>query len=236
MPAGISTITMFAPVVASNAIFSYRRASKGVNSMEDNPVYGAMNMDIAAGQTLKGARAAKAISIASNPESKVVLDGAANSIKNLSQTSKVANAAGKVLNFTADHINPIICVTSGAKVLGSDDKADAAVREGLALGAMFTSEKAAKEFLGLSRKKVIDGKKVNVIGNGGIEKLLKEEQLNAVKDFCETKKLFNKVSLKMLPGTAKGLAFVSASIAGYKLGTELGNMILGKPAEVREAC
>lgn len=227
MPSGISTIALLSPVVASNAVFSVRRASRGVDAMDENPVYGAMNMDIAAGQTLKGARAINEMALVSNPQSAATLNGAKETIEKLSKSSKVFKTTSKVVKFTADNINPIICLTSGAKVLGSDDKVDAGIREGMALGAMFTSEKCAKEFLGLSRKKMVDGKKVTVTGNGGYEKLFKKEQLEAINDFCATKKLFNKFSLEMLPGTAKGLMFVSASILGYKLGAVAANALLG---------
>lgn len=229
MPSGISTIALLSPVVASNAVFSVRRASRGVDAMGDNPVYGAMNLDIAAGQTLKGVRAANELTLASNPQSAETLNGAKDAIKSLSSSSKAMKALGNVVKFTADNINPIICVTSGVKVLGSDDKLDAGVKEGLALGSMFTAEKCAKEFLGLSRKKVVNGKKVVVTGDAGYEKLFKKEQLDAINDFCSTKKLFNKVSLKMLPGVAKGLAFVSASILGYKLGAVVADAALGTP-------
>ena len=227
MPSGISTVELLTPVVASNAVFSVRRASRGVEAMDNNPIYGAMNMDIAAGQVLKGTRAVNELAIVSNPESAEIINGAKGAIKSFSKTSKAMSAASKIINFTADHINPIICLTSGVKVLGSDDKVDAGIREGLALGTMFTSEKCAKEFLGLSRKKVVDGEKKTVVGDAGYEKLFKKEQLQAIDDLCATKKLFNKVSLKMLPGTVKGLAFVTASILGYKLGTVTANALLG---------
>lgn len=229
MTSGISAIALFAPVVASNAVFSVRRASRGVDAMAENPVYGAMNMDIAAGQTLKGARAVKALACVSNPAAEESFSGAADAIRGLSQSNKLLNGVGKIINFTADNINPIICLTSGVKVLGSDDKVDAAARESLALGTMFGSEALAKEILGLSRKKNVNGKKQTVVGDGLYKKnLFLKEQSEAIKDFCETKKLFNKYSLKMLPGVAKGLLFVSASIMGYQLGSVIADAILGE--------
>lgn len=228
MPSGISTIAALTPIVASNAVFSVRRASRGAEAMDENPVYGAMNIDIAAGQVLKGVRAMNEIASMSNAQSAATLNGAKEAIKNLSKTSKIMNTTAKVVKFTADNINPIICLTSGVKVLGSEDKLDTGITEAMALTSMFTAEKCAKEFLGLSRKKLINGKKVAVVGNAGYEKLFKKEQLNAITDFCSTKKLFNKFSLEMLPGTVKGLAFVSASILGYKLGTVVARALLGK--------
>ena len=46
----VSSLALFTPLVASNAIFSARRASRGVDAMDENPVLGAMNMTIAGAQ------------------------------------------------------------------------------------------------------------------------------------------------------------------------------------------
>lgn len=225
MTAGLSAIALFTPIIASNAVFSMRRASRGLNAIEDNPLYGAMNMDIAAGQTLKGARAAKAIAVSSGTELGEVFEGATQAIKKASESSKVLRGAGKVLQFTADNINPIICATGAVKVAFADDKLDAAAREGIALGCMFGAERLAKKVLGMP-----------IASKGGTkagEALYKKnpfinEQVSALKDFCTTKKLFNNISLNAAPAIAKGLFFVGASIAGYKLGTVIADGILGK--------
>ena len=111
MPSGISSVALLTPIVASNAIFSARRATKGVDNLSDNPVYGVMNMDIAAAQTLKGTKAA--MNLASAGEG---AGSAMENIKALSKTNKFLNGAGKIINYTADHINPIICLTSGIKL------------------------------------------------------------------------------------------------------------------------
>ena len=229
MSAGIQSIALFAPIVASNAIFSARRASRGVDAVEENPFYAAANIDIAAGQVVKGGRAAKAIAIATDENTKI-FTSADEAIKKLSKSNKLVNGACKVVKFTANNINPIICVTSGIKVLGSDDKIDTAARESLALITMFAAEKGAKELIGMP------GLSTDKNGNTISEKRVAcfkqnpflAKQSEAIKDYCNTKKLFNKYSLKALPGAMKGLAFVSASIMGYKLGTELGNAILGE--------
>ena len=216
----ISTIALCcAPIAASNAVFSVRRASRGVDAIDENPLYGAMNLDIAAGQTLKGTRAASALAVAADPSLAKATEGAAESIKNLSRTSKVFNGLGKIVKFTANNINPIICVTSGAKVLGSDDKLDTAARETLALSAMFSAEALAKKAIGMPYVEKGETKARNAYF---------EKQISAIEDFCSTRKLFNKYSLKYAPGIGKGLFFVGASIAGYKLGSLLGNYLLGE--------
>lgn len=230
MPAGIQTIGLFAPIVASNAVFSARRASRGMSSIDENPLYGAMNMDIAAGQTLKGFKAAKEVAVASGSDAHIMAEGASEAIKNLSKTNKVVNGIGKVVDFTANNINPIICATSAAKVMfGSEDKMDASAREIISLGSMFAAERAAKSFLGMPYTTKEGGKVVTHLREALYDKnpFLKE-QMSALKDYCATKKLFNKVSLNFVPGAAKGLAFVGASIAGYKLGSLAADFLLGK--------
>ncbi len=230
MPAGIQTIGLFAPIVASNAIFSARRASKGMNSIDENPLYGAMNMDIAAGQTLKGFKAAKEVAAISNSGAHIIAEGASEAIKNLSKTNNIVNGIGKVVDFTANNINPIICATSAAKVLfGSDDKLETGAREIISLGSMFAAERAAKSFLGMPYTTKEGGKTVTHLREALYNKnpYLKE-QVSALKDYCTTKKLFNKVSLKFVPGAVKGLAFVCASIVGYKSGSLLAECLIGK--------
>lgn len=234
MPSGIQAMGLLAPIVASNAVFSARRASRGVDSISENPVYGAMNMDIAAAQVTKGAKAAKEIAAVSNKDAFQVAEGASQAIKNLSKESKILNCVGKVIGFTADNINPLICVTSGVKVLCSDDdKWDAGAREGFGLGTMFLTERAAKSFFGMPISKKVNGKTVAqareaIYHNNPFLKA----QTAAFKDFCATKKMFNKIPLTFLPGAAKGMAFVGASIAGYKLGNMLADAILGKKETV----
>ena len=231
MTAGISSIALFAPVVASNAVFSARRATRGIDAVNENPLYAAMNMDIAAGQIAKGSRAVEALDIAANGINNSITHTASEGIKNLSKANKFVNGASKVINFTADNINPVICLTSGIKVLGSDDKVDTAARESLALTTMFAAEAGAKKVLGMPITKKIDGKNVTFTRAGVYEKnpFLKRMAEDFCK-YCNKTSLFNnKISLKYLPGATKGLGFVTASILGYKAGIAAGNALLGKP-------
>lgn len=223
MPSGISTIALFTPAVATNAIFSVRRASKGIDSMQDNPAYGLMNMDIAAGQTIKGLTAIGALA-------GTEFEGAKKWIQASAANNKAFGGVAKALNFTANNINPIICVTSGIKVLGSDDKIDAAARESLALGSMFLFEGTAKKVLGMPKMVVNPetGKKEAQHVDGLYKKLFKEKQVEAIKQYFETKK-----ALKYVPSAAKGLGFVAASIGGYKLGSLLAEQFLGKEKQKR---
>ena len=220
---GISAIALTcAPVVASNAIFSARRLDRGLDAIAENPLYGSMNIDIAAGQTFKGAQAATTLASATNNEVAQTLQGATDVIKKASEGSKFLNGAGKVLKFTADNINPIICLTSGVKVLGSEDKVDTAAREVIALPTMFLAEKLARKAIGMPT--FSKGKAQN-------QKAFFENQIRTFDDYCQRNKLFDKISLKYLPGATKGLLFVGASIAGYKLGSKVADGLLGEKKE-----
>lgn len=220
---GISAIALTcAPVVASNAVFSARRLDRGFDAIGENPLYGAMNMDIAAGQTLKGTQAATTLASVSNKEVAQTLQGATEAMKKASEGSKFLNGTGKVLKYTADHINPIICVTSGIKVLGSEDKVDTAAREVIALPSMFLAEKLARKAIGMPTFSK---------GKATSQKAFFENQIRTFDDYCQRNKLFDKVSLKYLPGVTKGLFFVGASIAGYKLGNKVADCLLGEQKE-----
>lgn len=218
MPSGISSIALLTPIVASNAVFSARRATKGVDNLSENPAYGVMNMDIAAGQTFKGTKAAMTLASAGEGAG-----SAMENIKKVSNSNKFFKGASKIINFTADHINPIICATSGIKVLTADDKVDEASRETLALSAMFGAEACAKRFVGMPYTKKVEGKNVTFERKGLYKKLLSEKQNQALEDFIKTKH-----SMKYLAGGAKGLMFVGASITGYKLGNMIADYILGE--------
>ena len=221
------TISAFMPSITSSGIFSSRRANNGANAMaSNNPFVGLMNFDIAGGQILNAAKGVSNIARESKNSLATNIISAEESIKKMAKGDKVVSGFGKVLNFTADHINPLICATGAIKVLTADDKADAAVREGLALGTMFASEAAAKRIIGMPIIKKIDGKRVAVAREGLYKKNpFASKQVEALKDFCNTKTFCNK-SLKFLPGVLKGLGFVAASICGYQLGTAIANKIL----------
>lgn len=216
MSGGLATIALLTPVVTSSAIFSARRAGRGVDSMSENPFYGVMNFDIAAGQILKGARAAKAIAIATDSEAAKAMDGATNAIKAVSNSNKIAKGVSKLVEFTSNNVNPIICVASGVKVLTSDDKVDTGVREGIALTTMFAAESLTKDLIGLPK----DGKTQTAIYK---KNLFLKKQVEAVKDYCKTKK-----TLKYVPGIAKGSFFALGSVLGYKTGEAFVNSILGE--------
>lgn len=228
MSSGLA-ISAFMPSITSSGIFSSRRANSGVDAMAaNNPFVGAMNLDIAGGQVLNAAKGAANIAKESKNSVAAGIISAEESIKTMAKGDKVLRGIGKVMNFTANNINPIICATGALKVVCSDDKVDAGIREGMALTTMFGAEALAKRVFGMPKIQNIDGKRVAVAREGWYKKNpFAEKQAAAFKDYCQTAKICNK-SLKFLPGMTKGLGFALASIFGYKLGLSAADMILDK--------
>lgn len=234
--AGIASIALFAPIVASNAVFSARRAKRGADAMDNNPLFGLANFEIAAAQILKGGRAAKALSVATESTTDIAAKGAKETIKSTSAIGKTLKGAGKVISFTADHINPIIVATGAIKVLGSEDKPDALARETTSLACMFGAEAAMKDFVGMPTVKKVNGELVTVSREGSYKKLFKKEQLKAMNEFFAVEKTMKECSnfkkvMKVVPGATKGLLFVGASIAGYEIGSKIADKLLGKKKE-----
>ena len=226
MSSGLA-ITSFMPSIVSSSLFSSRRANSGAEALsQSNPFVAAMNMDIAGGQVLNAAKGVSAIAKESNNALATGFTSAEESIKALTKSDKVLNGFGKVLNFTSNYINHLIALTGAVKVITADDKKEAAIRESLGLGTMFAAEAAAKRIIGMPVIKKVDGKRIAVAREGLYKSNpFMAKQASALKDYCTTKTFFNK-SLKFLPGMLKGIGFVCASIAGYKLGTAVANIIV----------
>ncbi len=261
MSAGLA-ISAFMPSIASNSWFCARRSDSGMEAFaNNNPLVAAMNMDIAGAQVLKAGSGLSEIAKTNNNIASGVVS-AEESIKSLSKANKVVNGVGKVLSYTADHINPIICATGAIKVATADNKKDAAIEEGAGLGGMFLCEGLAKKGMAMpilskfdankmkiekdgiykivngekkliakdGQYKILNGKKLVISREGGYHKsAFLEKQVNALNDYCATKKVLNK-SIKWVPGTLQGLAFACASIGGYKLGTAIANNLIGERA------
>lgn len=180
------------PLVFSNGVFSTRRTQSGTDALSaGNPFVGAMNMNIAGGQVLKAAEAVSDIAKESNNALAAGITSAEQSIRALSKTDKVLSGAGKVLNFTAEHINPLICATGAVKVLTSEDKKDAAIREGLGLGTMFVAEAAAKSVIGMPKTTKFDPNTMQITSKGlqklanGASELIAEEGKYKILDNCK---------------------------------------------------
>lgn len=181
MSSGLA-ISAFMPSVISSGIFSTRRANSGAEALSaSNPFVGAMNMDIAGGQILNAAKGVSTIAKESKSGIASGIASAEESIKALSKGDKFLNGVGKVLNFTADNINPIICATGAVKVLTADDKEDALIHEGAGLGVMFAAENTHKLLFGNTKMKTFNPAKMEIAKDGlyeisnGAKKLIAKE-------------------------------------------------------------
>ena len=212
----MSGVAAVSPIVY-NAIFSTRRANRGAEAMEETPLYGAMNMTIAGAQVFKGAQAAQQVAKTLSPAAEITAVNIGNSVKTLSESSKVIGGIGKALGAVSNYINPFICLTSVVNVIGSDDKLDTASREAICLPMMFLFEGATKKIIGLGEQEGFY-KKIPVL-----DKISK-----SFNQACKGKKLFNKVPLDFLPQIVTGILFACMSIAGYKTGNAISNKLLGE--------
>ena len=223
--AGVAAITSFLPLTISGLIFSSRRLNKAIEA--DDPMVSIMNLDIATGQVFKASECAMNIAEESKKNNIIpnLMTSAEENIKNASKGAKALQAAEKAIKFTADHINPIIMVTSGVKIATSDDKERTAMTEVPAVATMlFVGEPAYKKLTGIAKNKRVNGKLTAIEQEALYKKnpFLKK-QAEALNDFCATKKF-----LKHAPKVLKGLGFVGASICSYELGKAAGTIAADK--------
>ena len=223
--AGVATIASFLPLTVSGLVFSSRRTNKALEA--DNPMVSIMNLDIATGQVFKAGECAMNIAQETKNKNGITnfITSAEENIKEASKGAKALGAVEKIVKFTADHINPIIMVTSGIKIGTSDDVERAALIEVPAVGTMlFVTEPLYKKLVGISKTKRIDGKLVAIEQEALYKKNpFIKKQVEAISDLCATTKFF-----KHAPNILKGLGFVIASISGYELGKYLGEIAAEK--------
>ena len=220
--------------ITKNLIFSTRRTDKAVNNSE-NIVVSFGNADVASGQIRNALDAASLLAKDSKIGIASGFKGAHAALKTMSDGSAVIKGVGKVIEFTAEHINPVITVVGGAKVITAKDKEEAFIDEAPALLGMFAFEGVTKNVLEMEKRvkdpvtgKKISVKRTSVLKSNPMLKAQSEYIERAIEDYCSTKKLFNKISLKPLPNIAKGLIFVGMSIGGYEAGKSIGKNINNK--------
>ena len=227
MTVGLAMIPSF----VSGTIFPSRRIKSGVDSINQNPIVGAMNFDIAGGQILNSCRNSVLVAKEATNALAHNIMSAEEAIKKTAESSKCLSIAGKVLGFTADHINPIIGATGAVKVLCADDKTNEAIHQALAIGTMLGCEEATKNLVGIAKveKDKTTGQRVIKERPALYKKCKKlDDVVTKTVKYCEENKLFNKVPLKHAPGAIKGLLFVGASIGGYQLGDSVAEAITNK--------
>lgn len=223
MTAGLTAIASLSPIVASQFIFSSRRATRGFEALDTNPLNAVMNFDIAAAQGVKGSTAMIEAARVNSAEVEQAARGFEKIIKGVTDSSKVAKGISKVVDFTARNINPVICGTSifKAATAKKGKKMETAADETTRLATMFTFEGGYKALAGMPRYERVNGKLVSIPVDSILYRDFKfvRKCVDAFTKWCDNTVIFKKLSLKFLPGVLKGLGFVAASITGYNLGS-----------------
>lgn len=93
-------------------------------------------------------------------------DAAVSVFENMAKQHKVVDYTVKGVKWATRNVNPLICVSGGIKVLMSDDKPSAAIREGSALSVMFAGESIAKKVLPKLIEKIPVNSKTGAIIQG----------------------------------------------------------------------
>ena len=238
MASGISAIAALSPVIASQFIFSSRRANRGFEALATDPLNGIMNLDIATAQCTKGTSATLDAIKATSAELEQAVQGFDDVVKSVTNASKLTKGVSKVVDFTARNINPVICVTSAFKAATAEDgkKIETAGDETVRLATMFAGEGAYKVLAGMPRYYREDGKLVSKPVESVLYRDVKwiKNIVDKFTKFCDEKVLFKKIPLTALPGALKGLGFVAASIGSYKLGAWISKQ-LGINQDVNKA-
>lgn len=139
------------------------------------------------------------------------VDDVAEVINGARSTSKVFDGVCRGAGILSKMVNPLLCVASGVRVLNSEDKKSAAVKEIGAMGLMFTGEGIWKRLFGL----------------GGFNATYKNHKLissviDAGKKFFSSNKLLSKIPLGKWGTLIKALGFVAVSCACFDIGSKLG--------------
>ena len=194
--------------ITKNAIFSKRRLDKAVNG--DIGSYA-----VATGQIKNGVQAIAKFD-------NMVGHAASTATSALDAGAKASGALGyavKGVNWAARNVNPLICVTSGIRVLRADDKKAEAINQAYGLAGMFAFEKTSKLFLtSEGRDKLVK----YGFGKDGISKKLMNAFSHLDKLSCAAgASKWAKIGIPAL----KAVGFVCASIGGWALGSHIAGKI-----------
>lgn len=219
----VASISQILPSIVSGTTFCTRRTDRGIHA--DHPVVAAANLTIAGGQLYKAFENSTELSKHTTSTLSDFFRGAEERIRSLSKGDKFISGFGKFFKLVGDSVNYFITIAGALKILCADDKETAAWQEGMGLPMMFLFEHGAKKFLGMSKFKRVNGKSV-AIPREALYKEVKvvKDVVEKVVNYCSKTKICGK-SIKHLPSVIKGLAFVGASIMGYRLGSNMGTGI-----------
>jgi len=197
---GISTAVL--DVCVPSGIFCYRNIKKATDKSENGEK---ARSTVAFAQ---GAKIVEAITKYNDTTAKTAAE-AHNIFNTYAAKYAPVKYAGKAINWATHNVNPLICASSGIKVLTSDDKVHTGITQAGALSGMFLGEGLMKLYMG------------NVINEKNV--------LNIASKFKNTKYLKNIAEKLMKSGNSgkmasilKGLLFVCGSIASYSIGEKIG--------------
>ena len=140
------------------------------------------------------------------------------SFTSLAKSGSALGYAAKGVNWASKHINPLICVSGAVKVAMADDKKSEAINQSSALTGMFAVEKATKLLQTTQGRAKLA--KMGIGQNKFIQKLMKAmNYIDKVAQNSHSK--WGRIGIPCL----KGIGFVCMSIAGYSMGSYLGEKI-----------
>ena len=190
---------MFSPIAST--IFTYRNFEKTENGeIGRAPVF----IGQAAGVLSEVAKYDNAVAVGAKNVLSIFSD--------LAEGNKVLNYAGKFAKFASENVNPLIAVSGGVKVLMSDDKQDTAIKEAVALTAMFTGE-------GLVKKNY-----AKIVNTDCVKRVIKSISANKFVQPLTRLVAKNKWGAA-LGEIVKGCLFVAASMTSYNVGHKAGEKI-----------
>lgn len=147
---------------------------------------------------------------------KTIAMGTKNAMQILQEVagdSQALKYAGRTVEFLSNHINPLICVSSGIKVAMSDDKEKTLKEEVGSLAFMFTGE----HLISKNYDKIANSKAVT----NAIDKMSKSSLFKPMFKAIEKNKWGGKIG-----AIIKGLSFVTVSIGSSCVGLELTKSLL----------
>lgn len=248
----VEAIALGTPILIPSVVFAKRRFDNGINAFDNNIAEGIGNIDICAGQALKGARAtnevSKAIETGTSASKSIkamsaaelsqkgngILGGIAKAIDSAKNSSQIFKGVCKVVQFTSENINPVIYTVGGIKVIGADkdDRLETAAEEGSAIFTMRVGEEAVSNTFGMT-KMVRDKKTGKMVMqkremNPYIKKFTDDVKTQLKKNESIVKFAKNNPALvKGCPALAVGILFPATSILCYSAGKKGAKAFLG---------
>lgn len=134
-------------------------------------------------------------------------------LQDVAGDSRALRYAGKTVDFLSNHINPLICVSSGIKVAMSDDKEKTFKEEAGSLAFMFAGE----TLISKNYDKIANSKTVTE----AIGKMSKSSLFKPMFKSIEKNHWGGKVG-----AIIKGLTFVTVSIGSSNIGLDITKSLL----------